>query len=103
MVVDAAHKDGGVAIIAHPGREDGFVTYDADVFDELRKVAPFDGIEAHYPVHTEAQTAKYLKYAKRHKLLVSSGSDSHGPSRLPIKYPARLSQNLLERVGIKLA
>jgi len=102
-IVDAAHKDGGMAIIAHPGRADGFVTYDADIFDHLRKEVPFDGIEVYYPVHTEAQTKKFLKYAERHKLLISSGSDSHTPDKPPIKYPAKLSQTLLERVGVNLA
>ena len=101
-VVDAAHQDGGVAIIAHPGRGDGFVTYDKDILDHLREDVPFDGIEVYYPVHTEAQTTKFLKYAKRHKLLISSGSDSHIPERPPIKYPAKLSQSLLERVGIHI-
>ena len=100
-IVDAAHQDGGVAIIAHPGREDGFVTYDADILDHLRSAVPFDGIEAYYPVHTEAQTAKFLKYAKRHKLLISSGSDSHTSEKPPIKYPAKLSRSLLEWVGIQ--
>ncbi len=33
-------------------------------------------------------------------LLISSGSDSHGPDHKPIKYRAELSRSLLERVGM---
>src|SRR5262249_2622688 len=36
-IVEAAHHDGGVALIAHPGRDDGFVCYNADLLDELRR------------------------------------------------------------------
>ena len=46
--------------------------------------------------------AMYLEYAHEHHLLTSSGSDSHGPDKKPIKYPAELSRNLLERVGIQV-
>jgi hypothetical protein len=42
----------------------------------------------------------FLDYARRHNLLTSAGSDSHGTDRLPVRYPAGLSRALLERVGI---
>jgi 3',5'-nucleoside bisphosphate phosphatase len=45
----------------------------------------------------------YLDYARQHDLLTSSGSDSHGPDKKPIKYQAELSRKLLERLGISLA
>ncbi len=101
-VVEAAHQSGAVCLIAHPGREDGFVTYDVPLLDKLRQEVPIDGLEVYYPVHTPAQTALYWEYAQRHHLLISSGSDSHGPDRPPIKYRAELSRDLLERVGIQI-
>lgn len=101
-VVDAAHQSGAVCLIAHPGRSDGFVTYDAQLLDQLRQEVPIDGLEAYYPIHTPEQTAMYFEYARKHNLLVSSGSDSHRPDKPPIKYPAKLSQKLLERVGIQI-
>jgi 3',5'-nucleoside bisphosphate phosphatase len=101
-VVEAAHQSGAVCLIAHPGREDGFVTYDAQLLDQLRQEVPIDGLEVYYPVHTPAQTAMYLDYAQKHRLLTSSGSDSHNPDKKPIKYRADLSRNLLERVGIQI-
>ena len=44
-----------------------------------------------------------LAYAQQHGLLMSAGSDSHGPpGRMPIKYHAEMCRNLLERVGIEV-
>lgn len=102
-IVEASHRSGAVCLLAHPGREDGFITYDADLLDKLRQEAPIDGLEVHYPAHTPKQTAMFLDYAQRHDLLISSGSDSHSLDKPPIKYPAELSRALLERVGIQIA
>ncbi len=102
VVVDAAHQGGAVCLIAHPGHKDGFVTYDVQMLDKLRQEIPIDGLEVYHPLHTPAQTAMYLEYAQQHHLLVSSGSDSHGPEKPPIKYQAELSRDLLERVGIQI-
>jgi 3',5'-nucleoside bisphosphate phosphatase len=102
-IVEACHRSGGVCLVAHPGREDGFVTYNIELLNELRQEAPIDGLEVYYPAHTPEQTAMFLDYAQRHNLLISSGSDSHGLNKLPIKYPAELSRTLLERVGIQIA
>jgi len=102
-IVEASHKSGAVCLVAHPGRQDGFITYDVELLDQLRQEAPIDGLEVYYPLHTPEQTATFLDYAKKHNLLVSSGSDSHGSNKLPIKYPAELSRTLLERLGIRIA
>jgi 3',5'-nucleoside bisphosphate phosphatase len=101
-VVEAAHRNGAVCLIAHPGHKDGFVTYDVRMLDKLRRDIPIDGLEVYTPKHTPDQAAMYLEYARQHGLLVSSGSDSHRPEKPPIKYPAELSRLLLERVGIQV-
>jgi hypothetical protein len=102
-VVEAAHRSGGVCLLAHPGRGDGFVTFDAQRLDQFRREVAIDGLETHHPAHTPAQTAMYRAYARRHGLLTSTGSDSHGPDKPPIQYPAELSRGLLERLGISLS
>ncbi|MBL8166009.1 MAG: PHP domain-containing protein [Anaerolineae bacterium] len=102
-VVEAAHQDGAVCILAHPGRDDGFVPFDVERLDALRREVPLDGIEVYYPLHTPQQLELYLAYAKQHDLLVSSGSDSHRPDKPPIPYRAELSRNLLERLGIQVS
>jgi predicted metal-dependent phosphoesterase TrpH len=101
-VVDAAHQSGAVCLIAHPGRDDGFVCFDGSLLDQLRQDIPIDGLEVYYPAHTPEQTALYREYARRSQLLISAGSDSHEPSNRPIKYRADLSRELLERMGIQV-
>ncbi|HEY0753606.1 MAG TPA: PHP domain-containing protein [Ktedonobacteraceae bacterium] len=101
-VCDAAHRSGAVCLIAHPGRGDGYTCYDADLLDELRKQVPIDGFEVYYPAHTPEQITMYKEYAQLHHLLTSSGSDSHGPEKQPIKYRAELSRNLLEHLGVQI-
>ena len=101
-VVDAAHKSGAVCLIAHPGHKDGFVTYDVQMLDKLRRDIPIDGLEVYQPKHSPEQTAMYLEYAQQQHLLISAGSDSHKPEKPPIKYQAELSRTLLERVGIQI-
>jgi len=101
-VVEAAHRDGAVCLLAHPGRGDGFMTYDVQLLDQFCQEVPIDGLEVYYPAHTPAQTAMYWEYAQRHHLLTSAGSDSHGPDKPPVKYRAELSRGLLERVGIQI-
>jgi 3',5'-nucleoside bisphosphate phosphatase len=100
--VEATHRSGGVSLIAHPGRrEPGFTFYSPDLLDQVRAELPLDGIEVYHPTHTPAMTETYLAYVRQHKLLQSTGSDSHSiPSRMPIKYRAEISRDLLERVGI---
>ncbi len=103
IVVDAAHRSGAVCLIAHPGRGEGYTCYDARLLDELRREVPIDGMEVYYPAHTPEQAAMYREYANKHGLLTSSGSDSHGPEKKPIKYRAELSRRLLERLGIEIS
>ena len=100
QIVEAAHADGAICILAHPGRSDGFVTYDGALLDALREEAPIDGIEVYYPAHSPEQIAAYEAYAAKYDLLISSGSDSHSPERPPIPYRAAQSRALLERLGI---
>jgi 3',5'-nucleoside bisphosphate phosphatase len=105
-VVDAAHADGGVALIAHPGRvETGFTLYTTDLLDEIRTMGPpLDGIEVVYPLHSEEQIAAYQGYAVRYGWLAGAGSDSHGPrQRLPIEFPAVLAAVLLAQCGVSIS
>jgi histidinol phosphatase-like PHP family hydrolase len=103
-VVKAAHQDGGVCLLAHPGhKEGGFVTYDLQMLDKLRHEIPIDGLEVFHPKHTPDQITMYLEYARLHGLLISAGSDSHSLEKPPIKYKAELCRDLLARVGIQVA
>lgn len=101
LIVEAVHNAGGVCLMAHPGRAE-ITLFDVEKLERLRREVPFDGIEIHYPVHTEEQIQAFLHCAESQNLLVSSGSDTHGPDTEPIKYPARLSRKLLARLGIEV-
>lgn len=105
--VEAVHHSGGVALIAHPGRglqePLDFTWYTPELLDQVRADIQLDGIEVYYPTHTPEQVETYLAYAREHQLLISAGSDSHGPpGRLPIKYRAEQCRLLLERLGIQI-
>lgn len=102
--VDAAHRSGAVSLIAHPGRKErGFTFYDVPLLDEVRAEVPLDGIEVYHPYHTPDIVEMYLEYVRKHDLLLSTGSDSHGiPGRLPSKHRAEVSRKLLERLGVQV-
>ena len=81
MVVKAIHQAGGIAILAHPAR------YRIS-FTELIKEASligFDGAEAWYDYEyrniwtpTEFVCSSVDKLLKKHNLLSSCGTDTHG-------------------------
>lgn len=102
-VVEAAHQSGGVCLIAHPGRGDGYLRFDDVLLDQLRADVPIDGFEVYYPKHTPEQIAMYQAYAEQHDLLTSAGSDSHTPDNPPIKYRAAWCRKLLHRLGIQVS
>jgi hypothetical protein len=45
---------------------------------ELKEKGAIDGVEARYNKHTRAQTAAYLKIARRLGIISTGGSDFHG-------------------------
>jgi len=64
---------GGAAVLAHPGLS----RYD-DMIPSLVE-AGLAGIEAVYPEHSEEQRARYKGVAGQYGLIVTAGSDCHGP------------------------
>lgn len=65
---------GGAAVMAHPGK----CRLD-DLIPEMVK-AGMVGLEAYHPDHKSSQTKRYVKMADKMGLLVTGGSDSHGPT-----------------------
>lgn len=72
--VAAIKAAGGWTSLAHPGT----VKKDVDLGPWVEQ--GLDGIEACYRAHTGPQTQRFLEAAKRYGLLVTGGSDFHGPN-----------------------
>lgn len=64
---------GGVPVLAHPG-----LTARDDLIPGL-VAAGLAGIEAHHPAHDLKQRRRYAAVAGRLGLIVTGGSDAHGP------------------------
>jgi predicted metal-dependent phosphoesterase TrpH len=72
------HDAGGTAAIAHPGANKVQRA-------ELRTLADqgLDAVEADHPEHVPTQVEAYVRWAAEHGLLVTAGSDYHGPAVQP--------------------
>lgn len=70
--IEAIHKDGGVAILAHP--------FLSNVEDEVLEYVRMgiDGIETWHSSHTTQQCLKLHHLAHKYHLIESGGSDAHG-------------------------
>lgn len=68
------HRAGGTASVAHPGA-------DRISRQELRALAQsgLDAVEAHHPSHPDSQQEAYVRWGQAAGLLVTGGSDFHGP------------------------
>lgn len=101
-VVAAAHEGGGVCVMAHPGRPDLGPAMTAETLEQLLADAPIDGLECHYRTYTDRDTALFRSLAGMHGLVMSAGSDSHGPN-IPVDprpYRAIWAKTVLERLGV---
>lgn len=72
-VVSAILEAGAIPVLAHPG-----VTR-ADVLVDEMVSAGLLGIEAYHADHSPAQRAHYAEMARERGLLVTGGTDYHGP------------------------
>lgn len=100
-VIAVAHQLGGVAVLAHPGRSKGIYAIPATESDLAAMAeAGLDGLEAFYPSHSDEQRAFYRDVSQRLGLLVTGGSDSHGPQQPLAQWPAEWCAAFLERMGV---
>lgn len=72
-VIDRIARAGGVSSLAHPGK--------TGIDDEIQTLmaSGLHAVEAFHPDHTPEDTARYAELASRFGLLVTGGSDYHGP------------------------
>ena len=90
-------KAGGLAVIAHPGLVSDHWDFPAWV------AAGLDGIEVYYPAHSFAMRQELTYLADRYGLLVTAGSDFHGPRGGKTVSPGMpLPKNYFDRLLSKL-
>jgi predicted metal-dependent phosphoesterase TrpH len=76
-VINIIHRNGGKAVLAHPG------VNLKDNYELLRSITNMgiDGIEAFSSYHTSTQASQFLKEALDLKLFITCGSDFHGKTK----------------------
>lgn len=76
-VLSIIKRAGGISAIAHPSN------LHCDVHALVSELAfeGLGGLEAYYPTATPGQISTFVSLARQHRLLVSCGSDYHGPDR----------------------
>ncbi len=76
--LEMVHGAGGTASVAHPGAN-GISRQELRVMAE----AGLDAVEAYHPEHPPNQAEAFERWAAELKMLVTAGSDYHGPSVQP--------------------
>lgn len=69
------HAAGGVVAMAHPG-----LTRRDDLIPRLAGLG-LDGLECWHSAHSRSQAQRYLALANECRLLITGGSDCHGPAK----------------------
>ncbi len=75
-VAEAIRGAGGVAVCAHAAS--GFHGPGLERVMDLLRVEPLDGFECYHSGHSEEGTQRLLRHCRKHKLLISGGSDCQG-------------------------
>jgi len=74
---------GGLPVLAHPALDGAEQHVDSLIDHGLQ------GIEAYHIIHSPAQTRRYIAMAQEKGLLITGGSDSHGPEGpIPVEISA---------------
>ncbi len=77
-------KAGGILVLAHPNDPHGtsLVSITPDLAEQMNIVEEYmleyiDGVECWHSRNDAQTTADYIKFAKKHSLLMTGGSDCH--------------------------
>lgn len=77
-------KAGGLSVLAHPVQL-GMDEPSLYALCKSLKGYGLSGIEAYHPMHSEAETAAYIRLAGRLDLMITGGSDFHGLNKPDIE------------------
>lgn len=70
--MEAIKRDGGVAVLAHPGQLDSY-----EIMKELWNEG-LDGIELYHEDHKPEDLVRIFEFAIKHRVILTGGSDYHG-------------------------
>ncbi|MBN2412570.1 PHP domain-containing protein [candidate division KSB1 bacterium] len=102
--MEVIQKAGGLAFVAHPG-----IDLNDDIIFQLVDLG-LDGIEIFHPKHVQSDIEHFLTIAGDHHLLVSGGSDCHGPrstdimlgiNKVPYYYLEKMKEKLNKKYAVK--
>ncbi len=93
--IKAIHEAGGIASLAHPQKDSNIQL----ILSELKE-SGLDAVEAFHRSHSNSLVRKYQSIAAKMGLLVTGGSDCHGPfGDFPGSIGSiRISQDLLQKL-----
>lgn len=85
---------GGIPVLAHPKTLKCNDNELEEIIKELKEHG-LVGIEAYHSIHTPEEIEKYIEFANQYNLLISGGSDYHGPLTKPnIKLGTGINNNI---------
>lgn len=82
IAIQAIHRAGGVAILAHPGRRHTALPPLFRMISEIRHFG-IDGIEIFSPRHSQEQIKALTRFGEKNGLVITGGSDYHGKINQP--------------------
>lgn len=89
-------KAGGLPVLVHP-----VFAHADNMLPKLVEVG-LGGIEVYHSKHNATVTKHYMRLARKHGLLITGGSDSHGSEDVPIG-SVRVPYSIVERIKDELA
>lgn len=88
-------QTGGIAVLAHPG----LIKEYAKIYECIK--LGIEGLEIYYPKHTQEQKQDLMVIAQENNLLITGGSDFHGPGSSESRKKlgsAGIDENLINRI-----
>jgi predicted metal-dependent phosphoesterase TrpH len=101
------HNAGGVLVLAHGNDPGGtsLATITKDLEQQTRIIAEnmleyINGLECWHPRHDDATIAHYLKFAHKHKLITTGGSDCHQKPIImgTVNVPDRVAEQFIKKI-----
>ena len=94
-IIKLIKKAGGIAILAHP---QNLKLSDSELVDKIAELKSYglDGLECYHSNQTPEQMKRFREIAEQFNLLVTKGSDYHGPSIKPkIEIGTGINRNIV--------